>query len=293
MNEANDSTSAGRPIWSAALSRRFFSFVSASSLVPSRRSARKSQKQNGGKAPHSKRVGIDGSVHRSGVQIGAAVESRFASALAAGPLLLIRNVWPHMMDASSRKPWVRAAILAGVVYVVVGYGSAALDPSVPDRARFVWRLAAWAVSAAVFAAHIGYEHFRLASCTSAAHSRGRRARGLPARSRGDDSCHYGGFTRPVLAVPSRARALADHHRPAGVSCCARGGRSVSPPFAEGLAEWHLRVWPSNGMHSTADTATYFWHGHRRRDKILPVCVIETIVVSFGMGLVVQHLCLLE
>jgi hypothetical protein len=49
------------------------------------------------------------------------------------------------------------------VYFVVGYGSAALDPSVPDRARFVWRLAAWAVSAAVFAAHIGYEHFRLGS----------------------------------------------------------------------------------------------------------------------------------
>ena len=66
-----------------------------------------------------------------------------------------------MMDASSRKPWVRAAILAGVVYFVVGYGSAALDPSVPDRARFAWRLAAWAVSAAVFAAHISYEHFRL------------------------------------------------------------------------------------------------------------------------------------
>src|SRR5262249_56036550 len=66
-----------------------------------------------------------------------------------------------MMDASSRKPWVRAVIFAGVVYVVVGYGSAALDPSVPDRARFGWRLAAWAVSVAVFAAHIGYEHFRL------------------------------------------------------------------------------------------------------------------------------------
>src|SRR5690349_5011686 len=66
------------------------------------------------------------------------------------------------MNASSRKAWVRAAILAGVVYFVVGYGSAALDPSVPDRARFVWRLSAWAISAAVFAAHIGYQHFRLA-----------------------------------------------------------------------------------------------------------------------------------
>src|SRR5262245_53025910 len=66
-----------------------------------------------------------------------------------------------MMEASRHQPWVRAALLAGVAYFVVGYGSAALDPSVPDRARFAWRLAAWAVSAAVFAAHIGYEHFGL------------------------------------------------------------------------------------------------------------------------------------
>jgi len=68
-----------------------------------------------------------------------------------------------MRDASSRKPWVRAAILAGIVYFLVGYGSAALAPPVSDRARFVWRLAAWAASAAVFAAHIGYQHFGLRS----------------------------------------------------------------------------------------------------------------------------------
>lgn len=65
-----------------------------------------------------------------------------------------------MMDASGRKPWIRAVIFVGVVYFVVGYGSAALDPSVSDQARFMWRLAAWVVSAAVYAAHIGYEHFR-------------------------------------------------------------------------------------------------------------------------------------
>jgi len=65
------------------------------------------------------------------------------------------------MPTSTRKPWVRVAILAGLTYVVAGYGSAALDPFVPDGARFVWRLAAWIVSALVFAAHIGHEHFRL------------------------------------------------------------------------------------------------------------------------------------
>ena len=58
------------------------------------------------------------------------------------------------------KPWGRVAILIGILYVVAGYGSAALDPSVPDYARFAWRLTAWAVCLAVFAAHIGYEHSR-------------------------------------------------------------------------------------------------------------------------------------
>ena len=52
-------------------------------------------------------------------------------------------------------------ILVGVVYFVVGYGSAALDPSIPDQRRFMWRLAAWIISAAVFLSHTGYEHYRL------------------------------------------------------------------------------------------------------------------------------------
>src|SRR5215471_21696639 len=55
----------------------------------------------------------------------------------------------------------RSMILVGVVYFVVGYGSAALDPSIPDQRRFMWRLAAWIVSAAVFLSHVGYVHFRL------------------------------------------------------------------------------------------------------------------------------------
>src|SRR5919202_6022492 len=66
------------------------------------------------------------------------------------------------MDAFSRKPQVRAVIL-GVAYFVVGFGSAALDPSVPNQMRFMWRLAAWVASGAVYAAHIVYEHFQLGS----------------------------------------------------------------------------------------------------------------------------------
>jgi hypothetical protein len=60
------------------------------------------------------------------------------------------------MDASHRRVWVRAALLVGVVYLLIGR----LFALPTDHVR-VWRLAAWVVSGAVYAAHIGYEHFRL------------------------------------------------------------------------------------------------------------------------------------
>jgi hypothetical protein len=62
------------------------------------------------------------------------------------------------MDASDRQPWLRWALLVGAVYLIVGVVFAAL-PAVGNQVR-VWRLAAWVISAAVFAAHIGYELFR-------------------------------------------------------------------------------------------------------------------------------------
>ncbi|HLR04704.1 MAG TPA: hypothetical protein VK117_02760 [Pyrinomonadaceae bacterium] len=53
------------------------------------------------------------------------------------------------MDASGHKPWIRVAILVGVVYFVVGAGFAALaNPSGSDQVRW-WRLAAWVASAVV------------------------------------------------------------------------------------------------------------------------------------------------
>ena len=60
------------------------------------------------------------------------------------------------MNASGRQAWVRAALLAGVAYFLIGRGFAL--PSSHVRA---WRLAAWVVSGGVYAAHIAYEHFRL------------------------------------------------------------------------------------------------------------------------------------
>ena len=62
------------------------------------------------------------------------------------------------MAPARRLGWVRAALLVGVVYLLIGRVFA-----LPvDQVR-AWRLAAWLVSGAAYAAHIGYEHLRLRS----------------------------------------------------------------------------------------------------------------------------------
>jgi lysylphosphatidylglycerol synthetase-like protein (DUF2156 family) len=60
------------------------------------------------------------------------------------------------MDASRRQAWVRAALLFGVVYFVIGRAFA-----VPVNNVHVWRLAAWIISGIAYATHIWYEHSRL------------------------------------------------------------------------------------------------------------------------------------
>src|SRR5262245_41366550 len=55
--------------------------------------------------------------------------------------------------------WFAWALLAGTLYLIIGVGFAPL--SVPSVS--FWRLAAWMVSAVLYAAHIGYEHFRIRS----------------------------------------------------------------------------------------------------------------------------------
>jgi hypothetical protein len=55
--------------------------------------------------------------------------------------------------------WVAWALVAGTLYLIIGVSFAPLSiPSV-----FFWRLAAWMVSAVVYAAHICYEQFRIRS----------------------------------------------------------------------------------------------------------------------------------
>lgn len=67
------------------------------------------------------------------------------------------------MDGSTRRSWVPVALLAAVAYLAVGRLFA-----VPATHVRAWRLAAWLVSGAVFAAHIAFEHFRLRSSPRAA-----------------------------------------------------------------------------------------------------------------------------
>ena len=66
------------------------------------------------------------------------------------------------MDASGHRNWIRAAILAGLVYLAAGILFGALAGAAASaQMRTAWRLAAWLASAIAFAAHIRYDSFRL------------------------------------------------------------------------------------------------------------------------------------
>jgi hypothetical protein len=60
------------------------------------------------------------------------------------------------MDAIGRQSWFGTAMVIGVLYGAIGIVFA-----LPSNQVRMWRLAAWAASAALYAAHIAYEHFKL------------------------------------------------------------------------------------------------------------------------------------
>ena len=60
------------------------------------------------------------------------------------------------MNEAHSRTWLRAALLIGAVYFLTGRLFA-----LPSSHLHAWRLAAWTVSAAAYAAHIWYEQFRL------------------------------------------------------------------------------------------------------------------------------------
>jgi lysylphosphatidylglycerol synthetase-like protein (DUF2156 family) len=62
------------------------------------------------------------------------------------------------VNASGSRAWIRAALLVGATYLLIGKVFA-----LPVHHARAWRLAAWAVSGGAYAAHIWYEHSRLRS----------------------------------------------------------------------------------------------------------------------------------
>ncbi len=66
------------------------------------------------------------------------------------------------MNATGQLRWVRTVLLVGILYALAGIVFGALAGSAAsNQERVAWRLAAWVISAAAFAAHISYEHVRL------------------------------------------------------------------------------------------------------------------------------------
>ena len=60
------------------------------------------------------------------------------------------------MDTTARQSWFRIVVLVGAVYALVGILFA-----LPGSHVRAWRLAAWVVSGAAYAIHVGYESLRL------------------------------------------------------------------------------------------------------------------------------------
>src|SRR5262245_52798501 len=87
------------------------------------------------------------------------------------------------MNPPRRSFWLPAALLAGALYFVIGryFPNPAENPG-------PWRLAAWVLSGAVFAAHIGWERFRLRSAP------------LPLALRAAAAVALGGFALAVAAM---------------------------------------------------------------------------------------------
>ena len=64
-----------------------------------------------------------------------------------------------VMNSIQKYRWLHAIILAGVLYLLIG--TVFPNPPASDRTQFIWRLAAWIISAVTFSVHAWYELFRL------------------------------------------------------------------------------------------------------------------------------------
>jgi len=65
------------------------------------------------------------------------------------------------MDAPGQKRWLRAVILLGALYLIIGVTFAALAGlAATTQMRIACRLGAWLISAAAFVTHVWHEQFR-------------------------------------------------------------------------------------------------------------------------------------
>jgi len=117
--------------------------------------------------------------------------------------------------------WVRAVLLVGVLYLAAGLVFGALAGSAgSDQVRVAWRLAAWVISAAAFAAHIVYEQVRLRSSSRTTALHASLAAGLGA---------FG------LAVAARLHAQATQHHFPAVAIAIWPVMTALPAFVVALA----------------------------------------------------------
>jgi hypothetical protein len=125
------------------------------------------------------------------------------------------------MNATGHMRWVRAVLLVGVLYLAAGLVFGALAGSAgSDQVRVAWRLAAWVVSAAAFAAHIIYEQVRLRSSSRTTALHASLAAGLGA---------FG------LAVAARLHAQATQHHFPAIAIAIWPVMTALPAFVVALA----------------------------------------------------------
>ena len=125
------------------------------------------------------------------------------------------------MNSSGPPRWLRAVIGVGVVYLVAGVTFAALSAA-SNQMRVTWRVAAWVISAAAFAAHLGYEQVR------------------PRSSPGTTALHAAlavalGAFGVAVAANVHAQAAAIHQRSVGLALVLWPVVTALPAFVDALA----------------------------------------------------------
>ena len=127
------------------------------------------------------------------------------------------------MDAPRHQHWLPAAMFFGAVYLILGIVFGALANTPSTQMRFTWRLAAWLASAAAFALHIAYEHFRRNSSPPATACYASIGAAL------------GAFALAVAANIHSLRAGSSHQRALLFALVAWPALTVVPAFVVSLA----------------------------------------------------------